>query len=334
MEGTGLFQGKFVSAGTTTVLAIPSGADWIRTYNYTQIAAQTNSTGYEFYYQFGMPMGAAIETKSNAGSTAVNEVVITTGGFSIYNPLTQPFYGKLNNGSTGIAAISTATPPVVTVGSTAGMFAGNVVRLISTTGALQFGGMEFTIGYGTLDSTHFSLDYAPTIAAGTGGNFYVVEYPPYFVPPSLWITAIASVGITSVVTLSVQHNYKVGQEIRMVVPAAFGMIQMDGLLGTIIAVDTATGNTHNTITLNIDSSSFTAFAFPTSAVAAAGVSPAKIVPVGENINAALSNPNLLDDRINNQAFVGMTLGAGANGPAGVANDVIYWVAGTASLGGQ
>jgi hypothetical protein len=52
------------------------------------------------------------------------------------------------------------------------------------------------------------------------------------------------------------------------------------------------------------------------------------VPVGESTataNAFGVNP-FLDSEIN-QGFIGIQLAAGVNGPAGQANDVIYWKAG-------
>ena len=55
------------------------------------------------------------------------------------------------------------------------------------------------------------------------------------------------------------------------------MTQMNGLTGTVTAINTTT----NTVTVDINSSAFTAFAFPTSATAANGVSFPIAVPAGE-----------------------------------------------------
>ena len=80
------------------------------------------------------------------------------------------------------------------------------------------------------------------------------------------------------------------------------MIEMDELIGNITAISTA----NNTITVDIDSSAFTAFAFPTSAVAGAGVEAPQVIPVGETANDTYANN--LDDATDNQAFRGVQIG--------------------------
>jgi hypothetical protein len=122
--------------------------------------------------------------------------------------------------------------------------------------------------------------------------------------------------------MSVTHGFTVGQEVRIIVPDAFGMTEIDGLQGTITAIDTTT-TTGNSITVDIDSTAFTTFAFPLAA--AVPFSPAMVVPLGE----AATSPyeNLLDDATINTGYIGMILAAGADSPAGVTSDVIYWVAG-------
>lgn len=323
MNGTIIQSGSFTSDGSAKTLQIRSGIDWMRTLNYTQILAQTASTGYEFYWQNGMANGYGIEYKSNAGSTAVNTQVITSNGFTLVDSSANP-NGALNNGSTAITAVSNAAIPVVTCGSTAGMPAGSVVRLINITGAHQFDGIDFTIGYNTLSGTTFSLDYAPQIVAGTAGSFRQIKFDPLFYPRRRTISKITR-GTTTTIYMTVTHGYKVGQVVRFHVPSAYGTIELDNLQGTILSVDTTT-TTGNSITVDIDSSSFTAFAFPLTA--APYTTPAEVVPVGEDTGVALSsNVDILSDATTNTGYIGMYLGAGAQAPAGQANDLIYWVAG-------
>jgi hypothetical protein len=81
------------------------------------------------------------------------------------------------------------------------------------------------------------------------------------------------------------------------------MVEMNGLLGTITAVTTSA--TVNSITVNIDSSGFTAFAFPTSAVAALGIGVPEVTPVGEA--AASPYQNLLDDATRNVSITGVSI---------------------------
>ena len=125
--------------------------------------------------------------------------------------------------------------------------------------------------------------------------------------------------------MSVTHGYKVGQEVKFVVPSAFGMTEMDGLRGTITAIDT-TVTTGNTITVNIDSSGFTTFAWPLTA--SVPFAAAMVVPVGMDTPQALSSAvDILSDATLNTGYIGMSLAAGADSPAGQTSDVVYWIAG-------
>lgn len=144
-----------------------------------------------------------------------------------------------------------------------------------------------------------------------------------YYPRRLFITAITQ-ATSAVVTFSVTHNLTVGQRIVFgVVPSMYGMTQISGLRGLITAIDT----TNNTVTVDIDSSAFTAFAFPLTAVAATPHTLPSAVPFGDGPNPAsnpLGNQDVLDGATRNTAVRGMYLAAGANSPAGINGDLIYW----------
>lgn len=321
-----LLQGTFTQGATASKIRIPlvSDVDFMHVYNITQMTnAQTTAVGVQYYWQRGFPNGAMIEyKKSNAANAANLTVYATTGGFTLIDTTVQT-PGALNNGSTGISAITNATPPVVTVGSTAGMAAGSVVRLYNTTGADAFGGLDFTVGYNTFSPTQFDLSYMSAGGVGTAGSFRVIPYNPIFYPRVRYIASISKAAQAVVVT-TVTHGYQRGMKIRFRVPAIYGMVEMDGLEGTIVAVDTTT--TVNSFTVDIDSSAFTTFAFP--ANGNQPFTPAQAIPDGEDTAYAATNSlNQLVDAYKNVAYIGIELAAGANSPAGAANDVIYWVAG-------
>jgi hypothetical protein len=178
----------------------------------------------------------------------------------------------------------------------------------------------------------FELSYMAQIAnANPGaGTFRRIPFNPYFYPSTRYITKIGQ-ETNAVVTLSVTHQFTVGQVVRFVVPTvtslAFGMTELDGLQATIIAInDPDADGVTNTITVDIDTTGFSAFAFPLTT--APGFTPAQVVPMGENTAEAIQlNANILGDATINTGFFGLTLQAGANSPAGVATDVIYWLAG-------
>lgn len=321
-DNTIIQQGRFTSTGVAKTLQIRSDVDWMKVYNITVAAAsQTTAVGVEYYWQRGFPDAAMWEyKKSNAANAANLSAYVTSGGFTLVDSSLNP-NGAVN---ATVTAISTANPPVVSNSGTNGLVAGDVVRIINVAGAQQLGGFDFTVGYNTLTTGTFSLDYMSVIAAGTTGSWMKIKWDPLFYPRRRYITKI-SLASSAVVTLSVTHGFKVGQAVRFVVPAAFGMTQMNGLLGTITAIDTTT-TTGNTVTVNIDSSAFTAFAWPLTADVP--FTAAELVPVGEDTADALAQgADILSDATVNQGYIGMILAAGANSPAGQNNDVVYWVAG-------
>ena len=322
MDNTILQQGRFTSTGANVTLQLRSDVDWMKVYNVTQAAAaQTTVVGVKYYWQRGFPNGALWVTyKSNAANAANLETYATTEGFYLVDSSLQT-PGTLN---ATITAVSNAAIPVVSNSGTNGLLPGDVVRIINVAGAQQLGGIDFTVGNNTLTSGSFSLDYMAQIVAGTTGSWRKINFNPIFYPRRRVITKITKAS-SAVVTLSVTHGYTVGQEVRFKVPADFGMVEMDGLLGTITAINT-TVTSGNTITVNIDSSAFTTFAWPTTSSTA--FTPAEVIPVGEDTAQAISSAvDPLGDATINQGYIGIKLAGGAASPAGAASDVIYWQAG-------
>ena len=325
MDNTIILQGSFTQPTTAVAQTIQlrSDVDWMYVYNYTQFGADGGGQGVQYYWQRGMEQGTGLEWISTATPALTPATLTAPNGFYLVDSsMNQP--AVLNNGSTGITAISDATPPVVTVGSTAGMSRGTVVRLYNVTNAQQVGGMDFTVGLNTFTGTTFDLSYAPTLGAtiGAAGQFRVIPFPPLFYPYNRTITKITT-GATTTVTFSVTHGYTVGQELRFIVPQGWGTVELNELQGTVLSVNTAT----NSVTVNIDSSGFTAFTFLTNLLYP--ISFAQAVPIGQDTAYSLTQPNvnILADATINTGYIGMLLPAGANSPGGAGNDVVYWRAG-------
>lgn len=262
-----------------------------------------------------MPADGGIEYKKSSAANAANLTdALASGGFTLLDTSGSPL-GTLN---ATVTAVSNAAIPVVSNSGANGLSAGDVVRLTDITGAQQLGGMDFTVGINTLTGGTFSLDYMAQIVAGTTGSWRKVNFQPQFYPRHRYITSISKAS-SAVIVMSVTHGFTVGQKVRLRVPAAFGMVEMNDRQATITAINTTT----NAITVDVDSSAFTTFSFPLTA--AVPFTPALVVPIGEAASEAYAN--LLDDATDNVSFLGMKLAAGANSPAGSASDVIYWVAG-------
>lgn len=300
-----VLTGSFTSDGAIRNIALPSGYDSFEMINITDIgSAAANTNVMRAQGTSSMAAGSAYyNPKTNGAATNALEVTTTTGGFTFVSNSASIANGAsvALNGT----EINRANPAVASTGSTANLVANtSVIRLFNTTGMLQVASMDFTIGT-IVANTSFQLRYLDNsgfAADATAGQYRIINATSAFYPRNRYITAITQAA-SAVVTMSVTHGYIVGQTVRFNVPAAFGMTEMNGLLGTITAV--TTGAT-NTITVNIDSTGFTAFAFPTSATAAGGVTFAQVIPVGE----AATSPyqNLLDDATDNTSFTGVSIG--------------------------
>lgn len=324
---SGTNQGRFTSSGTVSILALRSDVDWVFIKNQTVSYAAGAGTGAEFYWQRGMAQGrGTIYTKTAVtGALAVAQIAANAGFYLVDSSVNLP------GPSLALTGITAGNPPVVNTANTSSLSDGDIVRIFSTVGALQLGGLDFTIDTLT-PGVSFALPFMAQIAAANpgAGTFRRIPYNPYFYPSSRYITKVTQ-ATQAIVSLSVIHNYTVGQVIRFIVPpitaAAYGMTELNGLQATIVAIRQADANGKlNTITVDIDTTGFTAFAFPLTT--APGFTPAQVVPMGENTaEALLLGANILGGATENQAYIGIELTAGANSPGGVANDVIYWLAG-------
>ncbi len=331
-----VYTGTFTTdaAASPVTLKLPAGATEIEITNLTDwgsAAANTNIIQAKGYASMTAGSGETFP-KTNGAATIGIPTMQTGGCFTFFSDSA----GQSPSAATAITAISRANPAVVSTGdtTTVPLAAGDVVRIYGTTAMLQVASMDFSVGT-VVANTSFQLKYLSNGAfaadasagfwrklpfqAGPSVNVGGIVPDPRFYPRARYITAITAAN-PAVVTMSVAHSFTVGEKVRLVVPTVFGMTQMNNQLATITAVSYA----NNTITLDIDSSAFTAFAFPTSVVAAAGISFAQVVPVGE---AAINTPalpvgNLLLDATKNSSVNGVIIGSTAL----VASKAYSWIA--------
>lgn len=324
---TGTVQGRFTSDGTARILQIRQDLDWLRVYNVSVSYQAGANTGAEFYWQRGFAQGRGTIYVKTAATNAlqVGQIAANSGFYLLDSSLNVP------GASTALTGITNANPPLVNTADTSALNNGDVVRIFSTVGALQLGGLDFTIG-NIIANTSFELSFMAAIAnANPGaGTFRRIPFDPLYYPPVRLISKISQAA-QAIVTLTVTHAFTVGQEIRFIIPTVtatrYGMTELNGVQATIVAINQADADgVTNTITVDVDTSAFSAFAFPLTADP--GFTPAQVVPVGENTAQALSSgSNILGDSVVNTGFIGIELKAGANSPAGVAGNQIYWVAG-------
>jgi hypothetical protein len=321
-SGPDLYQGSFVSDGKSKFIPLIIGCDSMEVRNETTLYAAGANTGVQYYWQKGMANGLGdIYKKTIATGALVPDQIAAGAGFYLVDTSDQT-PGALQI----LTTIDNSTPPIVTAGApvVASLRAGDVIRIINTTGALQFGGIEFTVGL-ILSPTTFQLAYGPTIVTTGAITGYLRKIPfnPIFYPRRRTISAIISVGITTVVQMTVTHDMLIGQKVNFVIPTvtslAFGMAALNGVTATITDIDTTT----NTITVDVDSSAMGTFRWPLTTDPS--FTPPQVIPVGENTAIALTaGVNEFNDARFNQASYGMILMPGTLSPAGVQGDSIFW----------
>ena len=319
-------QGSYTQGATAqnVTVNLPSYADYFVVNNLTQAAAASPSAGTKFEWFRGItPQGGALQYYKS-GSSAILQNTISSGGFTYVSSYPNP-----EPAVTG-TAITNANPAVVTMVNSYSN--GDRVILYNTTGMLQIAGMIFTIssvsGAGFtlsgLDASGFSAP-ATAVTARRIAPYDRVE------PEFYYITKISQAS-QGVVTVSQAHNYVVGQKVEFTIPGSFGMIQLNNyyMPQNLPAVITAV--TTYTFTINVDTSAFTAFSFPASSSSPTAQLFATVAPAGQStqynpVTGVQTGYNFTQVPFRSGLFVPyMYLAAGANSPAGQANDTIVWQA--------
>jgi len=319
---TAIFQGNFVSGGVAETLNLRGSLDWIEVFNQTTAAAGAAvGTGYQFFWQRGMAQGQGF-AYSNPAVPVMAQLAADTGFYLLDSSVVSNSVG-----AAVITNISNATPPRVTSAGH-GLVTGDIVRLVSCTGAQQLGAIDYRVT--RVDANNFDLSWmAPIVAAaapGASANFYKISNEAIYQPKQRVITSVSQAA-QAVVVFAAPHNFTVGQEVRFKVPTvtagvAYGMVELNNVQATVTAISVA----NNSITVDVDTTGFTAFAFPLTANVP--FSPAQVVPVGEDTGAANdAGVSVLGDAVNNSAIIGVKLQPGVLSPAGALNDQIFWRAG-------
>lgn len=297
-------SGSFTSTGAARNIVLPSRPDYFKIVNRsTWGTAPTDVIQSEWFY--GYADGQAITITEGGGSALTGTAVAAGGtGFTFVDSTVDTPIASYATGT----AITAANPAVVSDANTPTV--GDTVVLYNTTGMLQIAGMPFTVTAVTagVDFTLGYLDASGFAAAATNADYRIFR-APYWNPDKAYIVGITAAN-PAVISTSTAHDYAIGDKIRVTCPAAFGMVEIDGLEATITAV------TANTITTDINSAAFTAFAFPTSAVAAAGVDFPMLTSAGEEPDKVL-NPTVGSGEYR------MHLGAAI---VGANTDVMDWMA--------
>lgn len=257
----------------------------------------------ESWYLHNLAVNSAYTIQNTAGAATDEHHLIAAGGYRTYAGVEEVLDAAIVAG-----AITAATPPVFT--SAAHNYqVGDVVRITGSTGMLQIAGIDFVVTAITagVDFTLGTIPGAGFAAAGTAHSAQRIFTPRAFLPGKRIITNVTAAN-PGVVTTNINHGYATGDRVRIRIPAVSGMVELHDQIVTVTYV------TATTFSIGVDTTAYTAFAWPTSAQAAAGCLRPEVIPVGDtgqDLSAAMDN----------NSFQGIHIGplvCGAN------TDVMRW----------
>ncbi len=100
-----------------------------------------------------------------------------------------------------------------------------------------------------------------------------------FYQPSRFVISAVTLGTTTIVTTSVDHDYVIGQEVRLIIPATFGCYQLNERTGFVISIPSTTQ-----VEVMIDS-----LRNVDPYIASSATTVAQIIAIGDSNNGSLNS---------------------------------------------
>lgn len=303
--------------------------DFIITRSITGWGEASQAQAIQWWWAKGMTQNSArgILQSSDATNPALTSRILPAAGstadaISYFDTANPPTYAALT------ATTTNNTTFVVAMASTAGLAVGDIVRMYSVTTMQQISGLDFQITAITANVSITLGMMATAVTAGansfaaSGTAAQVLKFiPGRFYPRYRWIAGITRAAQARVY-FTVAHDFTPGEFIGLRIPVQFGSGAWTSInnrdFRVLSIVNTAT---ESSVLLDLDTSGITsAFVYPTSAIAAAGTSPAVAVPStsgvvpfngsatvpqeppGTNLQDAFDNRNVRYIRFGNDLF--------------------------------
>jgi hypothetical protein len=332
MPFTIVSQGTFTQPATAVnqVIPLPSGADYFKTINITQMSLATPSTCVAGEW-FGGGLTADNDGLrwTKAGSNVINidkfSNTTASNGFTYVTRFPSP-----EAALTG-TTITQANGAVCTVTNT--YSEGDTVVIYNAVGMQQISGMTFTIS--SVSAAGFTLLGLDSSGFAFPATAFKVRRVSKFTPvePSMQYVTKVSRAAQAQVTVSQANQVYLGQKLEFTVPGSFGMVQLSNFYQpqSKPVVVTSIVDAYN-FTINVNTTNYSAFAFPTSASSPTSQLFATSAPAGQStqfnpITGVQTGYNFLEIPFHSGVFLPfMYVPAGAASPGGAAADVIVWQA--------
>lgn len=305
---------SMIAAGTITPaqaaidisLVSQSPPDFIELRNLGAIATDA-STGWGelsdaqeimWFWQRAMKQGQAkgIRQSSDGANPAMIATFLSSDGISTYDTANPPTFAAL--ASTTI----NKTTWVISMANTGSIAVGDIVRITDPVAMLQATGI---IGQVTAVTANVSITLGYVASAVTAGADFTANATSSnvtkFIQSRFYPRGQQVIHVTqaaqAVVYFAEPNDFTPGELVDFNIPSAWGMIQLSFLSknssGPARVLSVTNSSTVSSITLDLDTSGFTAFAYPTSAGSVGKASPPWCMPAGSGVVPDSSNTSLV-----------------------------------------
>ena len=307
-EYSRIAKGSFTATSGQQTVVLPFVPDYVEVFNYTNFKTPANHGVVRAFWdsKFIDPAGLSAPTRATNptmielfnGTPVLTTDTIQTSGISSFQGALSLQFGPLyqHTGTTDFA-INKAASAQITTTTNHLLNTGDVVIFsnlaqTSTTGMNQIAGIPFmvtrtgattfTINWNTNQTNYTAFNTATS--TNNVGSYKKVLYPDLYLPNDNFISAI-TLGATTTVSTTAQHQMQVGQEVAFRIPAAWGTIELNSLPNVVIPGSPIYGYVVSVTDIqnyvvNINSQGYTAFNSNV-AFASSGRTFAQVVAVGD-----------------------------------------------------
>jgi hypothetical protein len=284
----------------------------------------------EWFWERSLAQGTAkgiLQSSAAANAPAMTTALLTSGGISTYDTANPPTFAALASSDIN------KTTFVATMANTGSIAVGDYVRVTVPVDMYQVSSYVFQVTAVTVN-TSITLGYmASAVTAGlpafasNADTANITKFIPNRMYPRYGFIGWISQATQAVVYFTATNDFTPGEIVSFRVSSDYGMEEINNVQARVLSVTNSA--TVSSITIDLDTTGFTAFSFPTSATALTGVSPAVVLPSSSGVvpdsSGSATNPqqppgtNLRDSFDNRNTRV-IHLGSGLFNVASFASD--------------
>lgn len=255
--------------------------DFIIARSITGWGEATDAQAIEWWWERSMAQDSArgILQSSDASNPAMTSKVLASNAIRTYDTANPPTYAELATTS----MLATGGQFVVSMTSTGSIQVGDFVRVTTMLNANQISGYTFQVTAVT-PNVSITLGYMATggiTFAVNGGAGSLIKYIPNRMYPRWQYIANITQDSQATVYFTAKNDFTPGEIVSFRVNSEFGMIEINNKQARVLSVTNSA--TESSIVIDLDTSGYTAFDFPTTAQAEDGFSPCVCVPSSSGV---------------------------------------------------